>query len=561
MQERLEPRRLFAGPDITDFSLMNAIADRPVDGYLHLSDAETAAGETIDLADLPTRKISVRANVNDAASVRFGLDGNNSYRTESFAPFVLMGDTRGDIYSWTPSVGTHTISATAYTGANATGEAGPTKTIRLNIVDSGGGGGSADPAPEPEPEPEPTPSPSPAPTRSEDPVSGSSGVPQPVNGGQTIVVDPNGSVKTIARAAELAEPGDVVLIRAGTYREQIKLTRSGTSSAPITFAAESLGSVTLDGNGRDYIIRGEADYIRLTNLKFDNADNDMDSAALQVIGRHWRLTDLIVEDSQGQGVVIHGDGARLLRVTARRNGQEGIAGADVQDVIVKDSVLHDNNVGIEDPDWAGRQWTERVDGKWYVQAHYQAGGGKWVRSNNITIDGVHSYENHGTGVWFDGDNTNITIKNSHIHDNRPISHFFEGVGISIEVNRDGPFLIENNRVENNVGGNIVIASSQHVTVRNNTIVGEYVALNDWDRGEDWRLWDIEFTENTFNDSFLWTGGEWWNENTGDDRQILFDRNAYDRAADVIFKWGGRDYRTINDVRNRLDLEWNGWEVR
>jgi len=53
--------------------------------------------------------------------------------------------------------------------------------------------------------------------------------------------------KTIAHAAAVAGPGDTVTVMPGTYRESIKLTRSGRFDAPITFRASPSGPVTLEG--------------------------------------------------------------------------------------------------------------------------------------------------------------------------------------------------------------------------------------------------------------------------------------------------------------------------
>jgi hypothetical protein len=40
---------------------------------------------------------------------------------------------------------------------------------------------------------------------------------------------------TIQRAAEIALPGDTVLVQPGIYRERVSPTKSGTSTAPITY--------------------------------------------------------------------------------------------------------------------------------------------------------------------------------------------------------------------------------------------------------------------------------------------------------------------------------------
>jgi hypothetical protein len=54
-------------------------------------------------------------------------------------------------------------------------------------------------------------------------------------------------LKTIARAAQLAGPGDIVTVRPGVYREAVRLRRSGTAEAPIVFAGDPAGGVVVTG--------------------------------------------------------------------------------------------------------------------------------------------------------------------------------------------------------------------------------------------------------------------------------------------------------------------------
>jgi len=53
--------------------------------------------------------------------------------------------------------------------------------------------------------------------------------------------------KTIDKAAQIVEPGDIVIVKPGIYREHIKLKRSGESGAPITFLADPPHSVIISG--------------------------------------------------------------------------------------------------------------------------------------------------------------------------------------------------------------------------------------------------------------------------------------------------------------------------
>ena len=53
--------------------------------------------------------------------------------------------------------------------------------------------------------------------------------------------------RTIQHAANLAQPGDVVQIRSGVYRETVTLAHSGTAAAPIVFQNYNNESVEIDG--------------------------------------------------------------------------------------------------------------------------------------------------------------------------------------------------------------------------------------------------------------------------------------------------------------------------
>ncbi|MGC3997819.1 MAG: right-handed parallel beta-helix repeat-containing protein [Anaeromyxobacter sp.] len=54
--------------------------------------------------------------------------------------------------------------------------------------------------------------------------------------------------KTISKAARTAQPGDVVNIRSGTYRERVTVTVSGTAGAPITFQPAAGATVAIVGD-------------------------------------------------------------------------------------------------------------------------------------------------------------------------------------------------------------------------------------------------------------------------------------------------------------------------
>ena len=114
---------------VQNFTLVNADTNQDI--------SELSSGETINLANLPTTRLNIRANTNpvEVGSVRFAYDEDTNFQTESVAPYALAGDTDGDYRAWTPTLGAHTLRATPYTEAKAGGTVGTPLTITFTVVD------------------------------------------------------------------------------------------------------------------------------------------------------------------------------------------------------------------------------------------------------------------------------------------------------------------------------------------------------------------------------------------------------------------------------------------
>ncbi len=120
-----------AATAVTSFTLINADTGTAI--------TNTFQGGTLDLATLPTRKLNIRANTSPSTvgSVRFGLDQTTTFRIENALPYALAGNTStGGYHPWTPSLGTHTVSATPYSARDGTGEKGTALVVTMSVVDS-----------------------------------------------------------------------------------------------------------------------------------------------------------------------------------------------------------------------------------------------------------------------------------------------------------------------------------------------------------------------------------------------------------------------------------------
>ena len=119
---------------VISFTLINADTDQPIAALDPLTN-----GATLNLSTLPTRNLSVRANTSPplVGSVRFGLDGNTNFSTDTTAPYALAGDTNGNYAAWTPALGSHTLQATPYTGASGSGTPGTPLTVGFTVIETG----------------------------------------------------------------------------------------------------------------------------------------------------------------------------------------------------------------------------------------------------------------------------------------------------------------------------------------------------------------------------------------------------------------------------------------
>ncbi|MEK7184568.1 MAG: fibronectin type III domain-containing protein, partial [Patescibacteria group bacterium] len=151
---------------------------------------------------------------------------------------------------------------------------------------------------------------------------------------------------TIQKAVTLVNPGDTVLIKAGTYPnltsycagsscELVNITRSGTSARPIVIKAYNSDIVTLDGFGfsdADLNSDGEADG------PFDPAKREV---LFHINADYIHLSNIIITDSQQVGLKIDGSYNVIENVSSNNNWGSGLSlGADNLGAILGNTISH-----------------------------------------------------------------------------------------------------------------------------------------------------------------------------------------------------------------------------
>ena len=92
---------------------------------------------------MPTTHLNIRANTSPSptGSVKFGYNQtgggavNNNFRIENVLQYTLFGDDiPGNYNVGTLTTGAHTLTATAFTAAGASGTAGASSTIHFTVA-------------------------------------------------------------------------------------------------------------------------------------------------------------------------------------------------------------------------------------------------------------------------------------------------------------------------------------------------------------------------------------------------------------------------------------------
>ena len=169
----------------------------------------------------------------------------------------------------------------------------------------------------------------------------------------------------IQDALAMAEPGDTVTVRPGTYRESIRTVRNGLADAPITLRAATRRQVIVTAPGR--VMTVQHGHFIADGLVLDGQYGLDDLVRVPDAGHHLQLRDSELRRSSRdlidlgrpddvliEGCLLH----HALNPTDGRSDAHGVAAGSVRRLQIRDTEIHTfSGDGIQvDPGRAAPGW-------------------------------------------------------------------------------------------------------------------------------------------------------------------------------------------------------------
>jgi hypothetical protein len=280
---------------------------------------------------------------------------------------------------------------------------------------------------------------------------------------------------TFQHAADMAQPGDTVCFRDGTYpAEETRLTRSGTAEALITFIAYPGESPILDGGGSAgelLILAQGASYVRISG--FTLRGFTIWGMELSGENRYVQLDHLEVEG-----------GEAAIRFTYGESAESPPAEGPVEHITLEDSIIHGSQFSAVDctPGPCNHMVVRRVEiynTGLEGEAFFGSDGLEFARGYPVLVEDCYVHDNGGDGIDLNSRDRQGNAAGVIVRRNRVARNHLNGIK-----------LWAGGRIENNVvwgqGNSGVWAGTFASTLEvfNNTI-----AYNMWDPASD-RNWSL-----------------------------------------------------------------------
>lgn len=307
----------------------------------------------------------------------------------------------------------------------------------------------------------------------------------------------------------------------------------------IYFADDPTGH-TVETSVADYAFRSSASNVVINNLTIEKYANRAQSGAIHgdnTLG--WIVHHNIIQWNHGVGIRL-GDGMHVYNNYVVDNGQIGIGGLGDNIIIEWNDIARNNYAGYDD------EW--------------EAGGTKFVLTDNLIVRNNYVYENYGPGLWTDIDNINTLYDSNLVMNNLTI-------GIFHEISYDA--IIRNNvSIYNAIteypwlyGAQILISSSRNADIYNNRIIvsefgGNGITVLQQNRGTG--VYGVRSSLNNYihdniivhlgNEGINGIGADWDQNNFFNNGNNIFNSNTYYLNQENIEYWHSRNRDSWNEFQ-------------
>ncbi|MDT0568091.1 right-handed parallel beta-helix repeat-containing protein [Streptomyces sp. DSM 3412] len=308
-------------------------------------------------------------------------------------------------------------------------------------------------------------------------------------------------LRTVQRAVDLAQAGDSILIRGGTYApsSNIQLLKSGTASQPIRMGNYNGERVVIDGEGMPY-----------TPGAVGSSIPRAQRGAIHIEGEHWRLSGLEIVNGPYGIFGVDTSGNVFERLVTRNNYESGV---HIQGASSGNQFINLDSHGNRDP----RKNGESADGLAIKEGsgtgNVVRGARLWNNSDDgldfweflspVTVEGSVAYAN-GYNRWnlpnYTGDGNGFKLGGGGDED-LPAAHVVRGAmawdnsaGGFIDNANPGALVAERCTAWRNKGTGFDFADADGTLTKNLSVAnGTNVSLgansggsgNSWNIGGSW----------------------------------------------------------------------------
>lgn len=166
---------------------------------------------------------------------------------------------------------------------------------------------------------------------------------------------------SIQEAIDIASPGDVVLVRSGTFSGNVNVTK------PIVLRGEmwhggDLPLINAQGNGS--CITVTADGAAVDRMRVTNSGNFSGDAGIRILSNNSTITNNVASGNGGSGIILEGARNCTVRANTVSNNAVGILLSNSADNLIFNNRLY-NNTEMDAFDDGENRWNDGTSGNHY----------------------------------------------------------------------------------------------------------------------------------------------------------------------------------------------------